>query len=312
MRGWAVAGDGDVFEQAGGVQWGAGFEVGAGAEGEGVLGAGDEAAIFEVMGATGEEDFDTDAVAELAAEVAGLGGVDVGDGVIIAPEEAVFDGGLRGIVGAEAFVEAFVGADLGGVETAAVAVDVEAVVEGVAGVEVADFDVAAGAAGGDAGGSDGPFELGEGLGGADVEPAGFTVDGLPGELAFGHLMGIGEGGVEGGGAVHALGFAIEDEEVALHGGLGEFAPVEGGFDLFPAIGGERVGSGEGDAVAFDGDARVVAQGDHLAIDGACGMKVNDIAGQGEVDSGLDGGEGTFGGAVRGIDFGLGIDVPVFG
>ena len=266
-----VAGDGDVFEQAGGVQWGAGFEVGAGAQGEGGWGAGDDAAIFEVMGAAGEEDFDAEAVAELAAEVAGFGGVNVGDGVIIAPEEAVFDGGLRSVVGAEAFVEAFVAADFGGVETAAVAVDVEAVVEGVAGVEVADFDVAAGAAGGDAGGADGPFELGEGLGGADVEPAGFAVDGLPGELAFGHLMGIGERGVEGGGAAHALGLAIEDEEMALHGGLGQFATVEGGFQLLPTFGGERVGSGEGDVVAFDGDARVVAQGDHLAIDGACGM-----------------------------------------
>ena len=223
------------------------------------------------MGAAGEEDFDAEAVAELAAEVAGFGGVNVGDGVIIAPEEAVFDGGLRSVVGAEAFVEAFVAADFGGVETAAVAVDVEAVVEGVAGVEVADFDVAAGAAGGDAGGADGPFELGEGLGGADVEPAGFAVDGLPGELAFGHLMGIGERGVEGGGAAHALGLAIEDEEMALHGGLGQFATVEGGFQLLPTFGGERVGSGEGDVVAFDGDARVVAQGDHLAIDGACGM-----------------------------------------
>lgn len=46
------------------------------------------------MGATGEEDFDTDAVAEFAAEVAGFGGVDVGDGVVIAPEEAIFDRGL--------------------------------------------------------------------------------------------------------------------------------------------------------------------------------------------------------------------------
>ncbi len=50
----------------------------------------------------------------------------------------------------------------------------------------------------------------------------------------------------------------------------------------------------------------------MAIDGACGMKVDDIAGQGEVDSGLDGGERAIGGAVRGVDFGLGIDVPVFG